>query len=146
MIESGPLIPMWIGLPLGVVMMLVVAAHAMVLGEMRGPASRRRIRQANAGLMLVLIPLLTAGFSLIDPGRDPRLWVLVWLAAMPLLCFVVLFAGLDVANTWRLLRKRRRTLRAELARLESEGAMRARERSARLTLTGGGLAGDADGR
>lgn len=144
MIASGPLIPMWIGLPLGVAMMLIVAAHAMVVAETTHPASRRRIRQANGGLMLVLIPLLTAGFSLIDPQREPRLWVLVWLAALPMLCFVVLFAGLDVLNTWRLMRLRRRRLRAEMAVLEALGRKMARERARKAgetRLLGGGDGG-----
>jgi hypothetical protein len=134
---------MWIGLPLGVVMMLVVAAHVTVIGETTNPASRRRIRQANGGLMLVLIPLLTAGFSLIDPQRDPRLWVLVWLAALPMLCFVVLFAGLDVLNTWRLLRRRRLKLQAELATLEALGRRALREREGQAGEAG--MLGGGDG-
>lgn len=110
--------PLWIGVPLGVAMMLLVAGHLMALSDSGQPASRRRIRQANGGLMLVLIPLLTAGFSIIDPRSDVRMWILVWLAAMPLLLFVLMFAGLDMVNTWRLTRARREALRAELRGLE----------------------------
>ena len=135
---------MWIGLPLGVIMMLVVAAHVLVVSEMARPASRRRIRQANGGLMLVLIPLLTAGFSLIDPQADPRMWVLVWLAALPMLSFVVLFAGLDVLNTWCLLRRRRVRLRAELIAIEAKSRRdfaRAREAGASETNLMGGDGG-----
>lgn len=117
--SSGPIVSMWIGLPLGIATMLVVAAHLMVISEIRHPASRRRIRQANGGLMLVLIPLLTAGFSLIDPALEPRLWVVVWMAALPMLWFVLLLAALDMLNTFRLTRRRRAKLAAELRSIEA---------------------------
>ena len=116
---SGPIVSMWIGLPLGVVMMLFVAGHLIVLSEITLPPSRRRIRQANGGLMLVLIPLLTAGFSLIDPTIEPRLWVLVWMAALPMLWFVLMLAAVDMLNTWRLTRRRRAKLRDELRTIEA---------------------------
>ncbi len=116
--DTGPLVSPWIGVPLGVAMMLVVAGHLLLLSDLCRPPSRRRIRQANGGIMLVLIPLLTAGFSLIDPAREPRLWVVVWLAALPMLWFVLMLAAADMLNTWRLLRKRRAGLRRERRALE----------------------------
>jgi hypothetical protein len=117
---TGTLIPAWIGVTVGVLMMLIVAGHAMSLRGSGIPASRRRIRQANAGLIVVLIPLLTAGTSLVSPTRQPLVWMQVWIAAMLLLTAVIGFALLDMVNTARLNRGRKERLAAERAALERE--------------------------
>jgi hypothetical protein len=117
---TGTLIPAWIGVTVGVVMMLIVAGHALSLRGAGIPASRRRIRQANAGLIVVLIPLLTAGTSLISPTRQPLVWMQVWVAAILLLTAVIGFALLDMVNTARLNRGRKERLAAERAALERE--------------------------
>ena len=117
---GGTLIPAWLGVSMGLVVMVVVAGHAMALRGADVPASRRRIRQANAGLMLVLVPLLTAGTSLISAQRTPHLWMQVWLAALLLLGAVIAFAALDMVNTARLARHRRAQLAEERATLERE--------------------------
>ena len=118
----------WIGAPLGVVMMLIVAAHLWWLAGSGPPASRRRIRQANGALMLMLVPLLTAGFSLLDHRTSPREWGLVWIAAMTLLVGILMFALLDTLNTIRLRRRVRAALARRLAALRAEVRAAARER------------------
>ena len=117
---TGTLIPWWIGVPMGALMMLMVAGHALSLRSAKIPASRRRIRQANAGLIVVLVPLLTAGTSLINASAQPMLWVQVWIAAMLLLMAVIGFAVLDMVNTARLARSRRDELAHERKTLERE--------------------------
>jgi hypothetical protein len=103
-----PLIPSWIGVPLGMLMIVVVSMHISWLLRSRQPASRRRIRLANGVLMFLTIPLLTTGFSILAPRAHTRAWMLVWIAAMAMLAGVVFFAMLDALNTVRLQRRARR--------------------------------------
>lgn len=110
----GALVPMWIGLPVAGFMMLLVAAHALALAETDHPASRKRIRQANAVLILLTIPLLTTGVCVLSPQQHPREWALVWMGVFALIALVVGLALADVLNTLRLLRSARAKLRAEL--------------------------------
>ncbi len=117
---GGTIIPGWVGLLLGGPMMLLVAGHLLALQSDRGPRSRRRIRQVNGALMLLLIPLLTAGFSLINHRTHPAVWVQVWLAAMVLLVFVVFFAVVDALNTARLRRAASAKARDRLRHLREE--------------------------
>ena len=119
---DSPFVPTWLGVTVGAVAMLIVAAHAMSLRSPSIPASRRRIRQANAGLIVVLVPLLVAGTSLLTPKQNPALWMQVLIAAMLLLPVVIGFALLDIINTARLNRHRKAALAAERDRLEREAA------------------------
>ncbi len=125
---DGPFVPSWLGVIVGALTMIIVAAHALSLRSPSIPPSRRRIRQANAGLIVVLVPLLVAGTSLLSPSRDPVIWMQVWIAAMLLLTAVIGFAVLDMINTARLNRHRKVVLAAERAELE-----RAAEEAARLS-------------
>jgi len=110
----GTIIPLWLGLPVAGVLMLMVAAHALAVGESDHPASRKRIRQANAVMILLTIPLLTFGFCVLSPRDHPREWALVWLSSFALLGFVVMLALVDMLNTVRLLRSARTRLRRDL--------------------------------
>lgn len=113
---SGAIIPLWLGLPVAAVLMLMVAAHALAVGESDHPASRKRIRQANAVMILLTVPLLTTGFCVLSARDQPREWALVWLSSFAMLGFVVMLAVVDVMNTLRLLRAARAKLRRELVR------------------------------
>jgi len=114
----GPFVSPWVGVTVGVITMIFVAAHAMSLRTSDMPASRRRIRQANAGLIVVLVPLLVAGTSLVNPSKHPVIWMQVWIAAMLLLTAVIGFAAMDMLNTIRLSRHRKAALAKERAELE----------------------------
>lgn len=107
---TGVLAPGWIVLPMAALLMFAVAGHTIAISHSRQPASRKRIRQANGGLILVTIPLLATGLSLLDPARHAREWALVWMASVALLGFVIILALLDVANTVRLARRAARKL------------------------------------
>ena len=100
--------------------MLLVAGHAAATWRSDQPHSRRRIRLANACVMMLTLPLLLAGFSLIDHRAEPRMWTLVWLSAMALLTVNIALAMLDVANTLRLVRRARLRVRAALEGLSAE--------------------------
>ncbi len=94
--------------------MVLVAIHAKGTQRSNEPASRKRIRGANACLIMLTLPLVAAGFSVVNPRTHPRAWMLVWSAAMALLAMNVSLALLDVLNTARLVRSARRRLNAEL--------------------------------
>lgn len=117
--NPGPVISAWFGVPIAAVLMLMVAAHALAMRDTDHPASRKRIRQANAVLILLTIPVLTAGFCLINPHTHAREWALIWGAAFAMLAFVVLLAIADMLNTVRLARDARRALRRELVSPEA---------------------------
>ncbi|MCA9283303.1 MAG: hypothetical protein KDA30_14830 [Phycisphaerales bacterium] len=118
---SGAPIPPGLAIPIAIVGMIIVAAHAQALAKTPGvPESRRRVRLANAVLMLLTIPLLTAGFSLISSTQQPRLWVMVWLISFLLVGMILLLAVIDTLNTIRLGRARRRELRETLSEYRAD--------------------------
>lgn len=118
--NAGAIIPAWITVPSAIVMMALVAGHAAATWRSDQPGSRKRIRLANACVMMLTLPLLTAGFSLIDHRTYPREWTIVWLAAMATLTVNIALAVLDVANTLRLLRRAQLRVRRALAALTAE--------------------------
>lgn len=134
MISFDGILSPWLVLPLGGLLMLVVAAHIGATEQSDQPESRKRIRIANGWVMLVALPLLATGFSLIDPDLNKRLFILVWLAAILLLFISVSLAVLDIFNNIRLARHARSRLdnatirlHAELKRLQRQRAERGNE-------------------
>jgi len=120
---NGPVIlSPWFVLPVAAVMMLAVAAHITVTEKSAQPRSRRRIRIANGWVMLVGVPLIAAGFSIISPEVNRRAFVLVWLMVMGLVLISLGLAGLDILNTMRLTLRDRRRLREGLRDLHVEAA------------------------
>jgi len=99
------LIPAWFCVPVAGLLFAIVALHMRATAKSDHPASRKRIRLANGILILINLPLLTAGFSLINPNAHPKPWVLIWVAAMALLACNVGLAIVDVVNTLRLTRR-----------------------------------------
>ncbi len=112
---SGSVIPWWIVLPVAGVVMMFVAAHIGATQQRTKPPSRRRIRVANGWVMLVTIPLLAAGFGVLNPHTQSRAFALVWVAAVALLAMTIGLALLDAANTLRLARAARRKSAGEAA-------------------------------
>lgn len=106
--------PPWLVVPATLLLMAAVAWHGQSLRRSEHPASRKRIRLANASLMLLLLPLLATGLSLLSSERHPREWALVWIAVMGLVTLSVCLAIVDACNTLRLLRGARRELRKSL--------------------------------
>jgi hypothetical protein len=125
---GGALLPAWGVLPVCALLMLVVAGHIEVTRAATRPESRRRIRIANGWVMLVTLPLLASGFSLLDPDTQRRTFVLVWAASVWLLGVALLLAVVDVINTVRITRRDREelrrgfeTMKRDIARLRQEG-------------------------
>lgn len=102
---------------MGFAAMLIVAAHlrAMRSAGRAMPASRRRIRSVNGGIMLALCPLLVAAFSFTSRAQ-PGVFLRVWTGVIGLLGIVVMLAGLDMLNSARLARDAVREARAEFLR------------------------------
>ncbi|MBL8745819.1 MAG: hypothetical protein JNK58_05610 [Phycisphaerae bacterium] len=111
---SLPIIPPLAALGAALALMVVVALHARRTTRSSETASRKRIRGANACLIMLTLPLVAVGFSVVNPRTHPRAWMLVWVAAMSLLAMNVALALLDMLNTLRLVRAARRRLRTEL--------------------------------
>lgn len=109
-----PIIPPLLALGAALAMMILVALHARRTARSNEPASRKRIRGANACLIMLTLPLVAIGFSAVNPRTHPRAWLLVWVAAMSLLAMNVALALLDMVNTMRLLRAAKRRLNQEL--------------------------------
>lgn len=128
MITHALTIPGWFTAPLAAVMTLAVLLHAGATARSSQPASRKRIRLANAGVMVLVLPLLVLGFSVIDHTREPGLWALVWMASLGLLGISVGLAITDMLNTLRLVRRHQRSLRDRLSA--------AREQAMREALAG----------
>lgn len=133
---GAALLPGLVILPISAVLMVVIAAHLIVAAQKVEPASRRRIRLANGAVMLVTIPLLASGFSIIDPDIRPTEWLLVWMGVIALLAIAVSLALLDIANTARLTYRTRQRLR------ESMREMRREARAARRRAREGGAGAD----
>lgn len=98
----------WIILPLTLVGMLIVSAHVTIIQHTPAHPTRRRLRICNGWIMLITLPLLGAGVSLVSPSRQPRLFALTWLTVILLLIVSILIALADTLNTIRLTRADRR--------------------------------------
>jgi len=125
MITPALTIPAWFTAPLATVMMLAVLLHAGATARSSQPASRKRIRLANAGVMVLTLPLLVLGFSVIDHAQRPGLWTLVWMASLGLLAISIGLATADMLNTMRLIRRYQRSLRSRLSAPREEAVREA---------------------
>lgn len=92
----------WIALPLAAVALILIAWHSTGLDRRPMPPSRRRIRQANSWVMMLCVPLLAAGTSVVSANSSPRAFVLIWTVVALLVLLSVLLAIADALNTWRI--------------------------------------------
>ncbi len=101
-------LPALVVIPVALLAMIVVAGHLLVMRQSLLPPSRRRIRTANAVLMLALIPTMSVALA---GSPSPRAFVVLWIVVTWLLGLVLMLAALDVANSLRLHRRELRDLR-----------------------------------
>lgn len=119
MIRTEPLLPSAIVIPVASVTMLALTIHLAMLRNAAMPESRRRIRIANAVLMMFTTGML--GYALgVATMSDASGFVLSWTAAASLLVMMGCMALADVLNTWRLHRAETRDIRREIRRLRGE--------------------------
>lgn len=116
MLVEMPIVPWSVALPLAGVGVALVGVHLFLIGRSGAPASTRRIRTANGLVMLVLLPALACGLSLVHKGSvgEARVFVLTWMLIVGLVGIVLGLALLDLMNNVRLAVKARRH-RNELA-------------------------------
>lgn len=114
-LSAEPLAPAWLIVPIGSVVILLIAAHVGALRRAEMPESRRRIREANGLLMLCGVPLATYALCMASPS-DSRAFLLSWTACVGLVGLVLLLAVIDAVNTLRLHWAARAALRMEIAR------------------------------
>lgn len=129
-LRDTPVLPTWLAAALALPTMVVVAGHliAMHRGARAMPESRRRLRLANGGLMLIAVPVIAMAFGVVTPA-DHRLFMSVWLLAMWLLGVIVVLAGVDAAITARLAAQERARLRRQIRRLREEAMAAHRDRA-----------------
>ncbi len=121
--SDEPLMPAWIAIPIAMCAIVVVAAHVAAMYRSTDmPPSRRRIRVANAWLMVLAIPLLAFAVSIISPARQ-RTFILVWSAAAGLVFLILTVALIDILNNQRIYAKARRQLREQFERAKQDVAL-----------------------
>ncbi|MFG0327655.1 MAG: hypothetical protein ACF8SC_10360 [Phycisphaerales bacterium JB037] len=119
MIRTEPLLPSAIVIPVAAVTMLALTIHLASLRNVAMPESRRRIRIANAVLMMFATGLL--GYALgVATMSDASGFVLSWTAAASMLVMIGTLAVADVLNTWRMQRAETRDIRRQIRRLRGE--------------------------
>jgi len=67
---------------------------------------RLRLRKINGVLLVALAALLYIGFHAVNPDREPRKFIYVWLAVMLLLLLTLVLGMVDLRLTWKLRRQR----------------------------------------
>ena len=112
---GGAMLPWFATVPMSVLVLALLWAHLMTLGQQTEmDATRQRIRQANGVVMMLLVVMMTAGLSLLSWRANPSLWIMVWASCVVLLLTMIAMATLDAMNTARMARERREELRAWL--------------------------------
>jgi len=100
--------------PFSILVVVVLAVHAAVLLRTNMPTSRKRIRIANAALMLFTTPIIAYGFGWVDPDVQDRPFVVTWTLIAGLVVLVLFLALFDAVNNLRLQRSELRTVRREV--------------------------------
>lgn len=106
------MLPWFVTVPTGIGLVVFLWGHLMALNRTEGmDATRKRIRQVNGVVMMLLVPALVSGLSIFDWKREPGSWVIAWSVCIVLVALMVVMAMLDALNTARLARERRHELR-----------------------------------
>lgn len=138
MIEDVPLIPVWLAIPLGSLMLIVLGGKLLMLGVVPMDDRRRRIRIACTALLMFITALFSYGVGVATPAR-PRIYVMVWVTIAALLMMVILLAALDLLHTAKLHRVNVRELRQRIAEARAEAIAQTRAAGAgRPSLPGSG--------
>jgi hypothetical protein len=115
MLNSDPILPAWLVLPMAVLALLALAGHLLALSAAPDiDPQRRRIRMVNTALMMLTVPLAAYGFGIATPAQS-RSYVYVWVLVSALLFMIILLAMLDMLHSWRMHRAQLRELRRQLA-------------------------------
>ncbi|MGD9691584.1 MAG: hypothetical protein AB7R63_08505 [Phycisphaerales bacterium] len=96
MTSAGVLSP-WLVMPVTIALMGLVALYQAWLARVPMPRWRRRLRAANGWVMLLGLPAIGAGFSLVSPQTSPAWFVAVWAFGLIMVACAVILALTDLA-------------------------------------------------
>lgn len=113
------ILPAWAVFPLAGMVMVFLAGHVLALRGASMPESRRRLRTANAWVMLALTPQVAVLFGYASRAT-PKLFVLTSTSVVVMLGVMVLIAVADMLNNARITRDSRKELHNDIARLQAE--------------------------
>ena len=108
----------FVSVPLALAAMLIVSAHVTITQSSDAPASRKRIRIVNGWVMLLALPLIAAGVSIVPSQSQPRLFLIVWICVILLLALSIFLAVLDATNTMRLAKIARQRQRVDFLKAQ----------------------------
>lgn len=112
--QGNPIIPSWVALIGGCIVLLALAAHLLALhGATDMEPRRRRIRMTNAVLMMLVVPFLTYGFGIATPSNQ-RPFIYVWVVTAALLVMVIFVALIDLLHSWQVHRAELREVRRQV--------------------------------
>lgn len=111
--QHFPLLPWWLTMPLGAVVLLIFARYLASLGAVEMEPKRKRIRAANTVLMMLATPLIAYGFGVATPARG-RAYIFVWVLICSLMFMIIMLAILDMLNTLRVRRVEVREMRRDM--------------------------------
>lgn len=115
--SETPIAPGWIVLPLAGITCVLIAGYITALREAPEslvPPSRKRIRTVSGVVAMMTVALSGFGFGYVPPS-DARTFVVVWVTVTALLALVLLLAGIDLFDSWRLARAARTKRREVIA-------------------------------
>ena len=94
-----------ITMPLAAIVLGWIAWYWIRLGRPEVPPSRRKLRRASLILIAVLLTLIVAALSFLDPAQHQRPYIMTWTGAMLVIAILVIVAGLDAMNTMRIVQQ-----------------------------------------
>ncbi len=113
LLSQGAIAPAIVVFPFAILVLVILAVHAAILFRTEMPPSRRRIRLANAALMLFTTPIIAYGFGWIDPTVQKRPFVVTWTLIAGLVVLILFLAVFDAINNLRIQRQEMKRLRQE---------------------------------
>ena len=123
-------LPPWLVLPIALVMMVFVSMHMSRISQGADPESRIRIRVANGWIMLFALAFTAAGFCLVSPDGNPRLFFIVWAISLVLIATTIMLAMVDIFNTLRLVRRVSIRLQSHIAEASNAWSEEQKRRAA----------------
>jgi hypothetical protein len=99
--------PLAVTLPLAIIMGVGLALYWLGLGRADVSVSRRWIRRVSIVFMLVSLPMLVRGLSVVDSKASPGAYIATWTTAILMIVLVMFTAVLDAANNMRIHRRMR---------------------------------------
>ena len=88
-------------IPFAVVLMVILGWYWWRLGRAATPLRRRNIRRFATSIMLITVPFLVLGLSMIDSAINQNGYIMSWSVVMSLLVLLILCAVFDMLNNVR---------------------------------------------